>query len=125
MKQDRYLFRGKRKLNGKWVYGSLLKDNDAEDWDFIVEDFEYSEYYPIRVITNTIGQYTGLKDKNDKMIFEDDVLTEDIKVLFMDGGYRTTYKGDQQSGTMLTQKRCETLEVIGNIHDNPELIEQN
>lgn len=70
-------FRAKRKLNGKWVYGSLIK-GDSEDWDFIVPlDFDTGETIDsqaVRVITKTIGQLTPFKDDKDNDVWEGDSL---------------------------------------------------
>jgi uncharacterized phage protein (TIGR01671 family) len=72
----------------------------------------------------TVDQYTGLKDKNGKEIHEGDILSENIIVIFNDGCFKTTYDGDSQNGSVLGAKRCEHIEIIGNIHENPELLEE-
>lgn len=126
------LFRGKRKDNGKWVCGFLYVTNDSE--------YEISNYcnelnierYTSRVIPKTVGQFTGLTDKNGRKIFEGDIvnglfcfgLILKSVVHFKDGvfGIVTEYMGAKRFDGFNTICNVE-FEVIGNIHDNPELLE--
>ena len=139
------LFRGKRENNGEWVEGDLLH-NDNTNYpmtligSLILSRNKYTDeicidgYGLIEVDPETVCQYTGLKDKNGKKIFEGDIfcITDD---LFWKGktgmvalnhdwncgccngvyGYFTV--GD------LDLAECDEAEVIGNIFDNPELLE--
>ena len=137
------LFRGKRKDNGEWGYGDLIhNDNGFNDQVFIAnliigenEDkhqFDDDEillgWSPYNVIPSTIGQYTGLTDKNGRKIFEGDI------VRYGDTIHKVVF--EQRSGTAyfgLVYSPFETLpfghyqdlkqiEIIGNIYDNPELL---
>ena len=123
------LFRGKRIDNGEWVYGNLnygtieitsikgsyyISDFDVNPWD--------KKFYP--VIPESVGQYTGLTDKNGKKIFEGDIifdpeLKENHIVMFDEGGFCTEEMFLQ---FYLCFDEME-VEVIGNIYDNPELLE--
>lgn len=117
------LFRGKREDNGNWIQGSLFtRINDA----YII---------PLPTITSkskvdpdTVGQFTGLTDKNGKKIFEGDIV--DALDIFghWDGSgivnWNETFNGWYMGKSSMYCDRIATYEVIGNIHDNPELIER-
>lgn len=111
------LFRGKRVEGGKWIYGYLsffYIDNPGKG-----RIFSPKEVRSFDVISETVGQYTGLKDKNETKIFEGDVVKisngEIYDVKYEDGGFTAgLFLGDWGYGH---------VEVIGNIYDNPELME--
>lgn len=121
------LFRGKRTDNGEWIYGNycyaeMIAKSGYED--LIIEQPADGETR--RVIPETVGQYTGLTDKNGKKIFEGDICkhrsnysgnTVISVVTYTDGHFLALVC--ENSGFELSEK----LEVIGNIHDNPELLE--
>lgn len=147
------LFRGKRKDNGEWVEGYLIAGRpyscDNEEVCIVPPSdpmffprCEISIYYD--VIPETVGQYTGLVDANGKKIFEGDIVTDhtnkeigdimpikfgrhkisccgccyswhDAVGFYADTGYKyiSSY-----------EERWDDFKVIGNIHDNPELLEK-
>ena len=67
---DRYLFRGKRVDNGEWIEGCLLFDK-KEAYAILPLEAKYHDEYE-NIIPDTVGQCTGLKDKNGKLAFESD-----------------------------------------------------
>lgn len=135
------IFRGKRLDNEEWVYGSLLLiENLAYIYDGNSCPSEVNfEYEFIAVDPATVGQYTGLKDKKKKGVYDGDILllsdgkshSEDVVVEH--GLYGWTFYNPQTatfysdgSHTYLAVEHCRfmfgTGVVIGNIHDNPDLL---
>lgn len=119
------LFRGKDFLKEEWVYGDLVKTKN-----FVAIKKTNGDYFhPTQVSPNTVGQYTGLKDKNNKKIFEGDIVIigEKLKtkVVYYDGAFRMqsefspTPTDTTDMGYMMREF---SVRVIGNIHDNPELL---
>ena len=131
------LFRGKRTDNGEWVEGDVLQTryHSGHIEYQIMPQTPVSSAYP--VLSETVGQYTGLTDRNGKKIFEGDICRfkrfNDIHVGEIVFNVTTaSFVMRYQSivgayGEKATQKMllsvCDDIEVIGNIHDNPELLE--
>ena len=127
------LFRGKTK--DEWIYGNYHKTSKRT----IIQP---ERFFPFEVIPETVGQYTGLKDKNGKKIFEGDVVelydkNNDIKMKACvefgnpnkeyNWGYQLVATGETipNLDILLWVEMEDTgafIEVIGNIHDNPELL---
>lgn len=127
------LFRGKRIDNGEWVHGNLIQRNL---WGAVfpiirVEDKGYGNFKEWEVIPETVGQYTGLDDKNGVKIFDGDVFHWDSHwgwyVGYENGAFRRIPLDAIQRMNWehypLKQECLETWENIGNIHDNPEVKE--
>lgn len=133
------LFKAKRLDNGEWAEGNLITNEKNESKKYIgyiyderngvIEDFDIVE-----VIPNTLCQYTGLTDKNDKKIWENDICDRKEKypeiVVFNEGDWQLDYSyvfGKEihsdacNLGFYVCERNC--VEVIGNIFDNPELLE--
>ena len=136
-------FRGKRLDNGEWIYGSLLVSHFKDDKKerYFITQFSGNYTFEHEVDPNTVGQFTGLRDKNGREIWEGDIFKEDgsgiVRSVFrVPGGlafednpvsfgydhrapvYPYSSIAEMQSVSWLSQ--C--CEVIGNIHDNPELL---
>lgn len=141
------LFRGKRVDSGEWVEGNFIKDNWGDTYGELIygilQDREapagLAGWIPKRVLPETVGEYTGLTDKNGKKIFEGDILQDkfgQIKIVdYSDewGAFRTCFVralNDEGKivatvgGASFVGTIWRKYEVIGNIHDNPELLEE-
>lgn len=119
-------FRGKRIDNGEWAYGLFVANFDNNYSIQVRHDFEGMEYFTSYYVnTETVGQFTGLTDKNGVDIYEGDVFgNENIPsrfVVFEDGKFCFNMVHSQGADS-LSQDRIGRIEVIGNIHDNPTLI---
>ena len=128
------LFRGKRYMDGEWVDGSLFIDEKKEKHEILVGYVNYR--YGWEVDPATVGQYTG-QDKNGKKIFEGDYWIDeegDILVVeyrkcqfcFVAYGYDDELFGFGEVGELdcvpLDYYYLNQIEIVGNIHDNPELL---
>jgi len=112
-------FRGKMVDTGKWVYGFYLEEQysslNGDVRPYIVENSIRHE-----VFAETVGQYNGLKGKNGKEVYEGDIM----KIIYHGTNstydiYRPVWWDNETTRFINASKK---YEVIGNIHDNPELI---
>ena len=129
------LFRGKRVDNGEWIQGDIVQF-PVHGVVRIVE--QEPSYKDAEVDSDTVGQYTGLTDKNGRKIFEGDIIHLEYSQVFFGGEYFGEYTAEvsYKEGCFVTDgtnngDEIETplsgfdndeLEIIGNIHDNPELL---
>lgn len=129
------LFRGKPKNGADYEFlKKMYKDNCKDGFIYGSLVVDYNEYYicvmaiqvMFEVIPETVGEYTGLKDKNDGMIFEDDIVTmpkygggRHRSVVYFKNG-KFAVDGSNYGFKDICPRN---MEVIGNIHDNPELLE--
>lgn len=132
------LFKAKRIDNGEWVKGYLVKCRTSEEEGYAIKDTVYHvndgiiNLIPCVVEESTICQYTGLKDRNGRKIFENDVVfvTDDEgrsgqvdtgvgEIDFLEGLW---YISGNVQNSLYDINKCFLIEVIGNIFDNPELL---
>lgn len=136
------LFKAKQIDNGEWIEGSLIDLDIDSGYCYIVQPYKKASILPIiflitdrmkLVDPETICQFTGLCDKNGKRIWENDVVwlvcdgKEHIYQIVWDNSeldFKAT-KGEENYGTHYEYLLCcEEIEVIGNIFDNPELLQE-
>ena len=139
--ENRYLFRGKRTDNNEWEYGLPSYDEDGEIEEIEVWSEDDINFYSVD--PSTVCQCTGLKDKNGKLIWENDI----VKDLFSDvcaqikyGSYQNCFDSTKTEhvgfyvcwSDKYTKRYRKDLgywinmvdaEVVGNAFDNPELLE--
>lgn len=146
--QDRYLFKAKRKDNGEWVQGvpfeiegkTVILIKDTENLlrtHYLEENMWTAEIYAIEVDPSTICRCAGLKDKNGKLIFENDIVAY-LDVYSTDSGLaeadsigEVVWDDETISFQVTNRLFSESYEVlgdecsvIGNVFDNPELLEE-
>lgn len=150
--EDRYLSKAKRLDDGEWVQGNLIQSCDATDgWESIIIPAKNSNMFTkhighgygnlgfenwYRVNPSTICRCTGLKDRNGKLIWENDICDrkeqypEIVKYCNGDWTLDYSYVSNKKSGAnycnlgfYTEERKC--VEVIGNIFDNPELLGRN
>ena len=135
--EDRYLFKAKRLDNGEWVQGALF---NGESHCIIGQEIKFSPYteHECKIVgyevdRDTICQCTGLKDKNGKLIWENDIMVahldkdnpEDITyaiVAWRENGWVTIENGSDDLN-QIDDFTTENFEVVSTRFDNPELLE--
>lgn len=123
------LFRGKSKVRGDWVEGCLVRRYNG----YVGIDRPHPDlcFELIQIEPETVGQYTGLTDKNGNKIFEGDILEGDLEDSLDPGARWRSIVVWGTFGWMCKDRQCLPMdafdilegEVIGNIHDNLELLE--
>lgn len=123
------LFRGKRKLDNSWIFGSLHIEKFIDDEENLCCEICQCDVHP-----ETVGQFTGLTDINGKKIFEGDIIKtkeygkkgkngvnfndfDIFEIVYSSGAFKAN--NESRLFNLLSGRR---YEVIGNIYDNPELL---
>ena len=113
------LFRGKRWNDGEWLEGTLYRL--AYEFDpFIMLANRHGESYQVK--PETVGQFTGLTDKNGKKVFEGDIIKAIASNPVGEDVQATVIVRLDDYELMWDIEHSHEIEVIGNIHDNPELL---
>lgn len=137
------LFKAKRIDNGEWIEGSLIDLDIDSGYCYIVQPYKKASILPIiflitdrmkLVDPETLCQFTGLCDKNGKKIWENDILMANLDESYPeDVTYKTvewgvagwvTHEANSIDRQYLNEFDLEHFEVVGNIFDNPELLQE-
>lgn len=123
-------FRGKKADDGEWLYGDLMHDNIGGRYIYPIN--AENLYKENKVDSKTVGQFTGLYDKNGEMVYEGDIVHLDawephaMQVKFIEGAFVLAdndgdgrYLGDIHYINHAGVNQCT---ILGNIHDNPKLL---
>ena len=142
--QDRYLFKAKRKDNCEWVFGNRIDDgvtgqvfihtvgNSVNESDKVGEE-GCLQFVAFEVAPDTICQCTGLKDKNGKLVWENDIVrtvydgNEHIYQVVWDESeldFKATNGKENYKSNFEYLPCCDEIEILGNCFDNPELLEE-
>ena len=118
-------FRGKRITDGRWVYGGIATSPQKDS--ATIHTYDDDGYYARGYFVDpaTVSQFTGLYDKNGKEIYEGDIVRHDdngkcYSIIYEEPMFRFAPNDD----CFAFLNHPELLEVVGNIHDNPELLEE-
>lgn len=139
---DRFLFRGKCRQSNIWIYGGVEVQGERY---CAIYDKELPYDNQVNVLYETIGQCTELHDKNDNLIFDGDIIKAEIyfnenngefivyKIIHQDYSwkanklYQIGIDADYELeciwfSELINKDWFGNIEIIGNIHDNPELL---
>lgn len=134
-------FRGKQENSNRWITGCLIQyeSGDVAIFEKMITKYGYEATQitkRTKVNSDTIGQFTGLTDKNGKEIYEGDIVRAPLldpifgdtikdksinaSIRYNNGSFVVSYYNRELN--IYIQDLCDRIEVIGNIHDNPDLL---
>lgn len=111
-------FRAKEFLSGNWIFASAY---DQDNGNFIIGHANFA------IIDETVGEFTGFKDIDGNEIYEGDIIQNDahpeiIEVVEMIGGCWSSVNLEREADDLAWSLSMAPYKVIGNVHDNPELL---
>lgn len=132
-------FRGKRLDNNEWEYGYLCRYGFVGKEKYYIIPYYASDLYAFEVDSETVEQFTGLTDKNGEKIFEGDILkcltddfvgtviynknTASFIIEIKDSNSEFYHYSSLNKGDITRPLQLQETVIIGNIRDNPELLE--
>lgn len=122
MEESRGLWRGKRLNNGEWALGCLIRDSSKAM--IVVLDDKTNRMSGTAVDPSTLGECTGLTDKNGQLIFEGDIIDhrgERYVIKYLEKYMRFSPTNHRAIFSVFDYTQSK---IIGNIHDNPELLKR-
>ena len=135
---NKYLSRGKKESDGKWVIGYYMKRSHSLDGTGIQFDhYILTELgHEFKVDPTTVGRCMAIKDKDGQLIFEDDILMGEetmVTMVHCNGSHTTnswknklTYVAELTPGILhLISHKSSSCRIVGNIHDDPKLVDVN
>ena len=131
--EDRYLCKAKRTDNGGWVSGYLVRYGFTGREKYYIVPSYASDLYALEIDPSTICWCTGLKDKNGKLIWENDIVrtvydgNEHIYQVVWDESeldFKATNGKENYESNFEYLPCCDEIEILGNCFDNPELLEE-
>jgi uncharacterized phage protein (TIGR01671 family) len=113
-------FRGIDEITNQWIYGNLVDSGLVKKKSFYILKEDVDSYDEIeKVFAESVGQFTGLKDKDRVEVYEGDIFENGWVVSFKNGMFGIFNYGMHMA---INAYMCQYREVVGNIYENPELL---
>lgn len=121
-------FRGRCRKTGEWIYGDLMHKAMTAESKIALVGIAPHGCYPVDVDVKTLGQFTGMHDRYHKEVFEGDIVSSDFylpeimclsAISYCNDSMRFIFDSGEQDAFEYGK-----IKVIGNVHDNPELLNE-